>query len=172
MSHDAEPDLPAFDFGNITWGEDPYGYDHASNVARLAVVILSHAFPEQNKDFERGVLWTAATFHDLDRKARDDDQHAARSAAATEEFLRTTDYWANERFRTYVCRLIANHENDSMDDDPLMKSLKDADALDACRIDPNMRSGLMYFRERTKGLFTEWAKVKANQKRYMEYRGW
>lgn len=171
-THQAEPDLPAYDFSNIEWGAKPWGYDHGSNVAKLSLVILSFEFSDLNKNFERGVLWTASLFHDLDRKEEEDDGHALRSAEAAEKFLRTTSYWGDERFRDYVTRLIANHENDNFDNDPLMRSLKDADALDACRVHPGMNIGLMYFKKRKEGLFTEWAKKGDVQKRYMQYRGW
>lgn len=171
-SHDAEPDLPTFDFSNLEWENDPYGYNHGTNVARLAVVILGYEFSDLNKDFERKVLWTAATFHDLARKEEDDPEHAQRSAAKCEEYLRSTEFWSDERFKDRVLKLIAAHDGDSMDHDPLMKCLKDADALDACRVFPGMRIGLEYFKKRTASLFTGWAKDKNNQRRYMEYRGW
>lgn len=172
VAYNADPDLPTFDFTNLTWGNDPYGYNHGTNVARLAVVILSYEFPELNKDFERKALWTAATFHDLVRQDEDDSNHAQASARACEDYLRSTEFWSDERFKERVLKLIAAHEDDSMDHDPLMRCLKDADALDACRMHPGMRIGLEYFKKRTANLFTEWAKRKDNQKRYMEYRGW
>lgn len=172
MSYDADPDLPTFDFTTLEWGNDPYGYNHGTNVARLAVVILGYAFPESNKDFEKRALWAAATFHDLRRLNEDDANHAQASAVACEEYLKTTEFWSDEKFKDRVLKLIAHHEDNSMDNDPLMMCLKDADALDACRMHPNMRIGLDYFKARTANLFTEWAKNKDNQKRYMEYRGW
>lgn len=176
-SHSFGPNdkLPMFDLKSIDFpAVENYGYDHGKNTARLALVILSHAFPELNNQREQSVLWTAALFHDVGRSTPfgvEDANHAAQSAAILDKFIRGQDAYCHDvELRERACRLVARHHE--VPDEPLAKVLADADAYEACRVLPGTSEGLRYLKARTATLHTEWAKSKSNLKTYMGHRGW
>lgn len=166
--------LAHFHLDTVEWPSvEHYGYDHAQNVARLALVILANEYPELNVSREQRVLWCAALFHDTGRTApfgAEDPSHAQRSAALAEAYLRGDPlHGGDPDLRERVGRLIARHHE--APEEPLAKVLADADAIDSCRVLPNTAAGLAYFRERTKTLHTQWP-TRERLRKYMVHRGW
>lgn len=168
----AEPDLPTFSLDRFDFSPDPFGWDHGSNTAKLAVVILAHDFPDEDTLAERRALYTAATFHDCGRIAFTDADHGLRSANLCEQFLKEDMIFLGEvTMRERACALIAHH-HDEDNKDPLMICLRDADALDACRVAPNTRIGIEYLKKRWATLKTDFCLNEDRQHTYGEFRGW
>lgn len=164
-----DDDIPQYDLREVPWPADPYGYDHATNTARLALVVLAREFPDADTKENRAVLWTAALFHDVARGAENDPEHALRSSEWLARFLSGTSYHYVS-LRDAACELVGRHHQPPTD--PLSVALHDADALEGCRVRPGTPEGHRYMKERLARLVTPWAKDKGNLKRYMAFRGW
>lgn len=164
-----DDDIPQYDLREVPWAPDPYGYDHGTNTARLSLVVLAREFPAENTAQNRAILWTAALFHDVARRAENDPEHALRSAEWLSAFLGGSAYHYVS-LREAACELVGRHHQSPSG--PLAVVLHDADALEGVRVSPGTPEGLRYMKARVGTVITPWAKNKDHLKRYMAFRGW
>jgi hypothetical protein len=165
----------------VVWPEEPFGVQHGMHTAKLALVILSHAYGEHDTEENQRVLWCAALFHDLGRQTdfrTEDPQHNQQSAMLANRVLRSPAHGVefDAALHERVCKLIAQHalSDDTMPTDPLACALWDADAYESTRVMPGTHDGLTYMKKRTNPdrLCSGWAKDRENLKRYMQFKGW
>jgi hypothetical protein len=180
-SIEADANIPQIHLGEIEWPDEPYGVQHAMHTAKLALVILSHAFQEHDTPENQRALWCAALFHDLGRQTDfrvPDPTHNQQSAVLAGRVLKNPMHGVEFEATLHerVCKLIAQHSllDDNLPTDPLACSLWDADAYESTRIMPGTHEGLTYMKKLTnpERLCTPWAKNRDNLKRYMQFKGW
>jgi hypothetical protein len=179
--------LPSFDFTDLGLDvngavlefqhtDNYYGLGHGDACAKLTQAILATLGPKLDNHLNRSALWVAGLFHDIGRTepfGKEDPYHAARGADMVERILRGHhELHGDELLRSVSCRLIALH--DRPPDDPVAQVLWDADHWEACRYMPGTPDGLKVLKERTSPhvLYTDFAKERANLRRYMSWRGW
>lgn len=159
---------------NITWGEDPFGYDHARQTSRLAVHI-AEGLGVTGRDLQ--IVKAAGLFHDIVRQGpwqQPDPGHAMRCAVAAEEFMcKDPEWWSQKDLHQDICKIIAQHNLEGeMPTDPRAQALWDADSYEAARFAPNTREGLEILKKRLDNLCTQWAKLAEHQRRWRDNRGW
>lgn len=159
---------------NITWGEEPFGYEHARQTSKLAVHI-AEGLGLTGRDLQ--IVKAAGLFHDIVRQGpwqQPDPGHAMRCAVAAEEFMRKDpEWWAQKDLHQEICKLIAQHDLEGKTPtDPRAQALWDADSYEAARFSPNTKEGLEILKKRLESLCTQWAKLPDHQRRWRDSRGW
>lgn len=169
--------VPRIDLRAVKWPNDPFGFDHAKNTAQLCLTFAAE-FEISQKD-ER-ILWTAAMFHDLGRKAhwtQEEPMHRIESARLAAEILTNDpDLWADVALREGACKLIMDHTLNRKKEEVtnvLEKIMWDAEIYESVRFAPGTHEGLLLVKDRlSQGLFSGWANHSPHLKKWMEYRGW
>ncbi len=171
--------------GDIPYGADPWGSDHATNLARLSEYIAS--LPGTMGGIVGGplsvqdqkILYAVATLYAVGKAQGDDDRFAERSAAYADSYLRSSaasnTAWAKQDVREEVCRLILKHADPrEIDGDKRLQVFSDARRYEIVRMSPNTSAGLAALRENCTPdkFYTGFAKDRVNLRTWMLRRGW
>lgn len=170
--------------GDIPYAPEPWGSEHATNLARLSEYMASLpgnmggvvGGPLAKED--QKILWAVATLYAVGR-AQGEANFAERSAAFADKYLRSgaasNTSWAKESVRDEVCRLILKHADPrAIDEDKRLQVFNDARRYEMARMQPNTSEGLKILREwcAPEKFYTGFAKDKINLRAWMLKRGW
>lgn len=191
LRHDLEGQLGSsihlgeyLQIGDVPYAPDPWGSDHATNLARLSEYMASLpgtmggvvGGPLAQQD--QKILYAVAMLYAVGR-AQGEANFAERSAAYADRFLRSgaasNTAWAREDVRDEVCRLILKHEDPrAIDEDKRLQVFNDARRYEMARLHPNTSEGLKILRDycAPDKFFTGFAKDKTNLRAWMLKRGW
>ena len=170
--------------GEIPFAPDPWGSDHATNLARLVEYMAS--LPGKmggvvggplSKDDQK-ILYCVATLYAVGI-AQGENNFAERSAAYADKYLRggsaSNTAWSKEHVREEVCRLILKHaDSRAIAEDARLQVFNDARRYEMSRLQPNTAAGLKNLREHCSPdkFYSGFAKDKANLRAWMLKRGW
>ena len=170
--------------GDIPFAPDPWGSDHATNLARLSEYMASLpgnmggvvGGPLSKED--QKILYCVATLYAVGI-AQGEVGFAERSAAYADRYLRSgaasNTSWAKESVRDEVCRLIRKHADErAIAEDKRLQVFNDARRYEMTRLYPNTAEGLKILREHCAPdkFYSGFAKDKANLRAWMLKRGW
>lgn len=170
--------------GDIPYAPEPWGSEHATNLARLSEYMASLpgnrggvvGGPLSKED--QKILYAVATLYAVGR-AQGETNFAERSAAYADRYLRSgaasNTSWAKEEIREQVCRLILKHDDPrAIEEDKRLQVFNDARRYEMARLHPNTAEGLKVIREHCSQdkFYTGFAKDKANFRAWMLKRGW
>lgn len=171
--------------GDIPYAPDPWGSDHATNLARLSEYMASLpgirggvvGGPLSLQD--QKILYAVATLYAVGKAQGDDDRFAERSAAYADSYLRSSaasnTAWARQDIREEVCRLILKHDDQrEIANDKRLQVFSDARRYEMTRLNPNTSAGLATLREACAPdkFYTGFAKDRVNLRTWMLRRGW
>lgn len=191
LRHDLEGQLGSsihlgeyLQIGDVPYAPEPWGSEHATNLARLAEYMASLpgnmggvvGGPLAKQD--QKILYCVATLYAVGR-AQGEANFAERSAAYADKYLRSgaasNTSWSKEEVRDEVCRLIVKHDDPrAIDEDKRLQVFNDARRYEMARLYPNTAEGLKIIREHCSQdkFYTGFAKDKANFRAWMLKRGW
>lgn len=170
--------------GDIPYGPEPWGSEHATNLARLCEYMA--ALPDKMGGVVGGplsvldqkILYAVATLYCVGR-AQGETNFAERSAAYAEHYFRTgaasNTSWSKVEIREEVCRLIAKHNDPRfVAEDKRLQVFSDAWRYELTRLHPNTAEGLKILREHCSPdkFYSGFAKDKVNLRAWMLKRGW
>lgn len=170
--------------GDVLYPPDPWGSDHAANLARLSEYMASLpgtmggvvGGPLSKQD--QKILYAVAMLYAVGR-AQGEANFAERSAAYADRFFRSgaaaNTAWSKVEVREEVCRLILKHEDPrAIDEDKRLQVFNDARRYEMSRLHPNTSEGLKILREHCAPdkFYTGFAKEKTNLRAWMLKRGW
>lgn len=170
--------------GDVPYAPDPWGSDHATNLARLSEYMAS--LPEKMGGVVGGplaqqdqkILYAVAMLYAVGR-AQGEANFAERSAAYADRFLRSAaasnTAWAREDVRDEVCRLILKHDDPrAIVEDKRLQVFNDARRYEMARLYPNTSEGLKILRDycAPEKFYSGFAKDKTNLRAWMLKRGW
>jgi hypothetical protein len=170
--------------GEIPYGKEPYGSEHATNLARLCEYMASLSEklggvvggPLGRED--QKILYAVAILYSVGR-ANGEENYAERSAAYADKYFRSgaasNTYWSKEHIRDEVCRLILkNDDRRAIAEDKRLQVFSDAKRYEMTRLYPNTAEGLKILREwcSPDQFYSGFAKDKSNLRAWMIKRGW
>jgi len=170
--------------GDIPYGPEPWGSEHATNLARLSEYMAS--LPDKmggvvggplSKEDQK-ILYAVAMLYAVGR-SQGENNFAERSAAYADKYLRSgaasNTSWSKESVRDEVCRLILKHDDPRViAEDKRLQVFSDARRYEMTRLHPNTAEGLKILREHCSPdkFFSGFAKDKVNLRAWMLKRGW
>lgn len=170
--------------GDVPYAPDPWGSDHATNLARLSEYMAS--LPDKMGGVVGGplakedqkILYAVAMLYAVGM-AQGENNFAERSATYADKYLRSgaasNTSWSKESVRDEVCRLILKHADPrAIAEDKRLQVFNDARRYELTRLQPNTAEGLKILREHCSPdkFYSGFAKDKSNLRAWMLKRGW